>query len=193
MLTFRFAEQDITGDVLLELDLGLLKSEIGVVAFGKRKRIANAIEDLRKLLPTPTPAPGPTAQPESLFSHSRSIGSAQGSSLNSLSLSSPAPLISATGSQTPGGFYQSDSPRITEDTFSLSPDTPRSTGPRRESDPGSIQENAEPPSNRASSRNSIIGLGIQLSNKFQVSAVWGKVEGEILMPIGFYRRAGQPS
>jgi hypothetical protein len=191
VLTFRFAEQDITGDVLLELDLGLLKSEIGVTAFGKRKRIANAIEDLRKLLPTP--APGPTVQPESLFSHSRSIGSAQGSSLNSLSLSSPAPLISATGSQTPGGFYQSDSPRITEDTFSLSPDTPRSTGPRRESDPGSIQENAEPPSNRASSRNSIIGLGIQLSNKFQVSAVWGKVGGKILMPIGFHRKADQPS
>src|ERR1700733_9980889 len=43
-----FAEQEITGDVLLELDVNLLKSEIGIMAFGKRMRIANAITDLRR-------------------------------------------------------------------------------------------------------------------------------------------------
>lgn len=41
-------EQEITGDVLLELDVNLLKSEIGIMAFGKRMRIANAIADLRR-------------------------------------------------------------------------------------------------------------------------------------------------
>ena len=171
-LTPNFSEQDITGDVLLELDLDLLKTEIGILAFGKRKRIVNAIAELKK--PSPAPEPEPIAQSDSLFSHSRSVSSAQGSSLNSLSLlSSPAPA-SSTGSRTLGGLYQSDSPRVTEDTNSLPPDTPRSARPRRESDPGSIQENVL---NRASSRNSIIGLGIQLTSKFQVSMVWGKVKG----------------
>ena len=41
-------EQEISGDVLLELDVNLLKSEIGIMAFGKRTRIANAITDLRR-------------------------------------------------------------------------------------------------------------------------------------------------
>ncbi|KAL4256745.1 Polar growth protein [Pleurotus pulmonarius] len=44
----KFTEQEITGDVLLELDVNLLKSEIGIMAFGKRMRIANAITDLRR-------------------------------------------------------------------------------------------------------------------------------------------------
>jgi SAM domain (Sterile alpha motif) len=43
-----FTEQEITGDVLLELDVGVLKSEIGIVAYGKRIRIANAISELRR-------------------------------------------------------------------------------------------------------------------------------------------------
>ncbi|PFH47127.1 hypothetical protein AMATHDRAFT_50532 [Amanita thiersii Skay4041] len=44
----RFIEQEITGDVLLELDANLLKTEIGIMAYGKRVRIANAIADLRR-------------------------------------------------------------------------------------------------------------------------------------------------
>lgn len=47
-INFFQTEQEISGDVLLELDVNLLKSEIGIVAFGKRKRIANAITDLRR-------------------------------------------------------------------------------------------------------------------------------------------------
>jgi len=46
--SFFASEQEITGDVLLELDVNLLKSEIGIMAFGKRMRIANAITDLRR-------------------------------------------------------------------------------------------------------------------------------------------------
>ncbi|KAJ7601230.1 hypothetical protein C8J56DRAFT_912520 [Mycena floridula] len=44
----KFTEQEITGDVLLALDVNLLKTEIGIIAFGKRMRIANAITDLRR-------------------------------------------------------------------------------------------------------------------------------------------------
>ncbi|KAG6868912.1 hypothetical protein C0993_007686 [Termitomyces sp. T159_Od127] len=44
----KFTEQEITGDVLLELDVNLLKTELGIMAFGKRMRIANAIADLRR-------------------------------------------------------------------------------------------------------------------------------------------------
>ena len=48
LISFLQTEQEITGDVLLELDVNLLKSEIGIMAFGKRMRIANAITDLRR-------------------------------------------------------------------------------------------------------------------------------------------------
>ncbi|KAJ3874772.1 hypothetical protein F5051DRAFT_415971 [Lentinula edodes] len=44
----KFTEQEITGDVLLELDVNLLKNEIGIMAFGKRVRIANAIAELHR-------------------------------------------------------------------------------------------------------------------------------------------------
>jgi hypothetical protein len=162
------AEQDITGDVLLELDLELLKTEIGIVAFGKRKRIANAIAELKN--PPKTLEPELTAHPESLFSHSRSISSVQGFSLNSPTLLSSVAPASATGSHTLFGFYQSDSPKIIEDTNGSLPDTPKSTRPGRESDSGSVHDSSET-LNRASSRSSIIGLGIQLTSKFQVSVV----------------------
>lgn len=191
MLTFHFAEQDITGDVLLELDVELLKTEIGVLAFGKRKRIANAIAELKG--PSSAPESESTAHSESLFSHSRSISSIQGSSPNSpLFLSSAPPPAFATGPPALGGFYNHGSPKIMEDTNSLLPDTPSSARPRSGSDPESIQENVET-MNRGSSRNSIIGLGIQLSSKFQVIAVLGEVQGEVLMLIGFYRKADRHS
>lgn len=41
-------EQEITGDVLLELDANVLKTEFGIAAFGKRIRIINAIAELRR-------------------------------------------------------------------------------------------------------------------------------------------------
>ncbi|KAF8632449.1 hypothetical protein AX15_001885 [Amanita polypyramis BW_CC] len=50
LMSCSWLEQEITGDVLLELDANLLKSEIGIMAFGKRVRIANAIVELRGFL-----------------------------------------------------------------------------------------------------------------------------------------------
>lgn len=43
----KFIEHEITGDVLLEFDVNMLK-EIDIVAFGKRMKIANAINELRR-------------------------------------------------------------------------------------------------------------------------------------------------
>ncbi|KAG6334334.1 hypothetical protein ID866_4758 [Astraeus odoratus] len=57
----KFVEQEITGDVLLELDVNLLKAEIGITAFGKRMRIANAIAELRR--PPPSSIPDIQAAP----------------------------------------------------------------------------------------------------------------------------------
>ena len=47
MIDFRHAEHEITGDVLLDLDVNMLK-EVDITAFGKRMRIANAIAELRR-------------------------------------------------------------------------------------------------------------------------------------------------
>jgi len=43
----KFLEEEITGDVLLDLDTEALKSELGISAFGKRKRLTKAIAELR--------------------------------------------------------------------------------------------------------------------------------------------------
>ena len=42
------AEHEITGDVLLELDVTILKEELNITAFGKRMRIANGVLELRR-------------------------------------------------------------------------------------------------------------------------------------------------
>ena len=44
----KFLKEKITGKVLLELDMGVLKSKIGIVTYGKHIRIANAIAELRR-------------------------------------------------------------------------------------------------------------------------------------------------
>lgn len=46
----KFAEHEISGDVLIEMDVNILK-EIDIVAFGKRFQVANAIKELRGLEP----------------------------------------------------------------------------------------------------------------------------------------------
>ena len=46
--TPRLLEHQITGNVLLELDINLLKEEIGIAAFGDRMRITNAIAELHR-------------------------------------------------------------------------------------------------------------------------------------------------
>ena len=43
----KFAEHEISGDVLMEMDVNILK-EIDIIAFGKRFQVANAIKELKK-------------------------------------------------------------------------------------------------------------------------------------------------
>lgn len=45
----KFIEQETAGDALFNLDATSLKTEIGIIPYGKRFRIANAIEDLRRV------------------------------------------------------------------------------------------------------------------------------------------------
>jgi hypothetical protein len=86
------SEQEITGDVLLDLDVNLLKSEIGIPAFGKRMRIANCITDLRR--PPSVVYSDLPAQSQSIsqsqsqpfghsHSHSQSVHSSAHNSVNS--------------------------------------------------------------------------------------------------------------
>jgi len=44
----RFVEQEVAGDALLNLDVGKLKTEIGIAAYGKRVRIESAIAECRR-------------------------------------------------------------------------------------------------------------------------------------------------
>ena len=117
-------EQEITGDVLLDLDVNLLKSEIGIPAFGKRMRIANAITDLRR----------PPSVIYSDHAVSQTHSRAQSQSVQS------SPIFPGGGAQySPGGPLTSagfgtimsiETPPYTGD---LTPETPRDQ--RRISDP----------------------------------------------------------
>jgi hypothetical protein len=131
----KFAEQEITGDVLLELDLAILKSEIGIVAYGKRMRIANAIADLRR--------------PPSILS------SEQHTRPGSVSHGSPLPHQSVPLSLSPSGRGSVGLESL------VSPESPPNSGDlpghppvpaRRDSDPG-VRSNV-------TDSNATIGLGL---------------------------------
>ena len=59
----KFREHEISGDVLLEMDINILK-EIDITAFGKRFQVANGIKELRARVPGLAAVPG-LAQPTS--------------------------------------------------------------------------------------------------------------------------------
>ncbi|KAG1726812.1 uncharacterized protein EDB91DRAFT_1061469 [Suillus paluster] len=84
----KFTEQEITGDVPFELDLNLLQTEIGIVAFGKRMRIANAIAELRRL-PSIILSDAQSSQHAQSLKHSHSYSSHSRSGSTHQSLNSP--------------------------------------------------------------------------------------------------------
>ncbi|KAG2343720.1 hypothetical protein BDR05DRAFT_962839 [Suillus weaverae] len=112
----KFIEQEITGDVLLELDINLLKAEIGIVAFGKRMRIANAIAELRRPPSIIFPDAQMPQHPQSLshshsysYTHSRSGSTHQ--SLNSpMFATTMSSAITAPNSATFGSMCSPESP-----------------------------------------------------------------------------------
>ncbi len=132
----KFVEQEITGDVLLELDIGVLKSEIGIIAYGKRMRIANAIAELRR----PTSVMSSSADQHIRGSYSQSnpfqhLGTSQ----------NPADPDS-TGQNS---LISPESPPDSGD-FSVSPDSPH-----QNSDPGVSSS-----LNNVNNSSATIGLGL---------------------------------
>lgn len=70
-----FKENDIRGDVLLELDQVTLK-EMGLASIGDRLRIVNAVKNLRQKCTTrSTPSPFEAVRREPSFSHNRNASS----------------------------------------------------------------------------------------------------------------------
>lgn len=56
----KFIKQEITGDALLSLNVASLRTEIGIDAYGKRFRIAHAIDDLCRVVNVKFPSVKPT-------------------------------------------------------------------------------------------------------------------------------------
>ena len=115
----KFAEQEITGDVLLDLDVSVLKSEIGIIAYGKRMRIANAIAELRR---------PPSVMSSSADQHTRP---------GSYSQSGPFPHLESTlNSAAPDSAGQNSlvSPESSPNSGDLAGISPESARPN--SDPG---------------------------------------------------------
>ncbi|KAL6307047.1 hypothetical protein BKA93DRAFT_770292 [Sparassis latifolia] len=156
----KFIEQEITGDVLLELDANVLKSEIGITAFGKRIRIVNAINELRRppsLSESDHPAPlmTPRSQSQSLaysHSHSASMQSSAQSWANS-------PLYTAPGFSPISSVTSTESPQYAGDL----PGSPVKKNGFRVSDPASIHqvlpEQAQPLNEKAKDK-AVAGLGL---------------------------------
>lgn len=113
----KFIEQEITGDVLLELDANILKTEVGIPAFGKRVRIVNAIAELRRPPsfnddhPMPSVG-GHVASRSHSFNFGHSHTSSMASSAQQSYANSPmyAPTGYSYGSQN-GGFSPAGSQR----------------------------------------------------------------------------------
>ncbi|KAH7926793.1 hypothetical protein BV22DRAFT_1062240 [Leucogyrophana mollusca] len=112
----KFTEQEITGDVLLELDINLLKAEIGIIAFGKRMRIANAIAELRRppsivFSDHQSPAHAPSHTHSQSYSYSHSHSSSTQHSLNSpLYVTSMSSVMGPPGSSGMGPILSPESP-----------------------------------------------------------------------------------
>ncbi|KAI0340826.1 hypothetical protein BDW22DRAFT_1359658 [Trametopsis cervina] len=122
-----FTEQEITGDVLLELDHNVLKVEFGIMAYGKRQRILNAIAELRRppsFSESDHPMQNLSASTTQSFNYSHSHNtSMQSSALSSLSQSyanspmtyngsgfSPAASSAGIPSLGPGSLRSPESP-----------------------------------------------------------------------------------
>ncbi|KAI0043502.1 hypothetical protein FA95DRAFT_1524163, partial [Auriscalpium vulgare] len=156
----KFTEQEITGDVLLDLDINVLKTEIGITAYGKRMRIANAITELRRppSVISSDHLPAHSHSQSQSLSHSQSLtASSARQSLNSPYTNntglSPASAVDPLGS---AGLHSVMSPESPPHSGDLA-GTPALPG-RRDSDPGSSQLNlqtAEVDDNRP-----VIGLGL---------------------------------
>ena len=140
-----FAEEhEISGDVLLELDANVLKSELEIHAFGKRTRIIKEIDALRR--------------PPSIVSTGTNNGLQQ-SHQRTISQSVSLPRSAHHSLQSPlalGGALSPESPPHTGDLVG----TPAFANFRRDSDPGSFIRVGENDHDASTAGSSALGLGI---------------------------------
>ena len=98
LLTYFSVEHEISGDVLLDLDINMLK-ELEIHALGKRMKIAHAIKDLKTDLKQPLSAVSSTpsahyVQGQSPLQHSSSYGHSTRS--HSITMYSPESALYTT-------------------------------------------------------------------------------------------------
>lgn len=125
----KFTEHEITGDVLLELDLNTLK-EIDLTAFGRRVRVNKAIQDLKKsVLPAAGPpgsgsgSDGVAGRPASSALASTPTSPTYGTAPNSTGPSSPYTSGLPAGAQHPEGGLSPAGP-----TLPMTPESPPAVG-----------------------------------------------------------------
>jgi hypothetical protein len=174
----KFAEQEITGDILLDLDVGVLKSEIGIVAYGKRMRIANAIAELRR---------PPSVMSSSADQHTRPGSFTQSSPFSHLETTQN---FAAPDSAGQNSLISPESPPDSGDFVAVSSDSARPN-----SDPG-VQSSLDKVNNSTVTIG--LGLGIPASlipgvrqDKSVVGGIFG-VYVMWLMCMHFRRRRKDP-
>lgn len=149
----KFIEQEITGDVLLELDVNVLKSEIGILAYGKRMRISNAISELRR--------------PPSVVSSSAEQSTRPGSFLHSSPLAPQHGKMPSSAPMSSSGFGSLSGH---EGPYSGNLAGTSSMPPRRDSDPGVLRSTVD----KATDSNATIGLGLGIPSSLMPGSNQGK-------------------
>ncbi|KAL5507750.1 BOI2 [Sanghuangporus vaninii] len=151
-VTDKFIEHEISGDVLLELDQNVLKTELEIHAFGKRARIMKEITELKR--PSSSMSSVQSA-PSHMHTHQRTASqsvSIPGSVHHSLR--SPMPMTA---------MLSPESPPHTGDLAG----TPAFGNMRRDSDPGSSMRVSETdhdqePDSTTANNSTIDGTGLGL-------------------------------
>jgi hypothetical protein len=93
----RFVEEEIAGDALLDLDVSKLKTEVGIIAYGKRVRIHSAISECRRLARAMSSSaiqpmrPGSSSHSDLPSQQSTALGRASFHSASTGNLPSPTP------------------------------------------------------------------------------------------------------
>ncbi|KAL4245817.1 hypothetical protein ABKN59_001635 [Abortiporus biennis] len=185
----KFIEQEITGDVLLELDANVLKSEIGITAYGKRVRIANAIAELRRppsiseTEPNP-PLPSRTQSGNYSHSHTPSMQSSAQHSYSSSPFSYVPPQFSPASSHIGFGPSVSVPPGpglstiISHDSSPLPSEYAiKAANGWRSSDPGSTTQQTvlhDSPESLHQQPKEAVGLGLGMPTSASVPIMNGK-------------------
>ncbi|BGP53427.1 hypothetical protein JCM8202v2_000986 [Rhodotorula sphaerocarpa] len=144
----KFAEHEITGDVLLEMDVHMLK-EIDLVAFGRRVRVYNGIKELRQrtqqgnLMASVSYASGFTSPSVNGFDHTEDV---PGAPLAGLGLPEELTPAETVKQETTLAQQQPTVPPVPIETDVRSPEGPSEKSPAQkevEGDADSLEKRVE--------------------------------------------------